>query len=314
MSTSADKTGNLRRWLSTRNLPYFVVVLVLIHWALTGVGMVREDEQAVVLRFGRVQRVAPAGILFTLPWPIDRATYVKTTEVRTMPVGYKLVDAVRGIPPTPREVEWVSGDTNIINLTLTLKYSLSDPVKYLYRVGPGEADFLVRRAAEACLSRLIATMTVDDLLTSGQVLVQEQTRASTQEALDALDAGIRLVTVNIGRVEPPSNVIEAFNDVATAKLEKARMLNQADGYRKDILPRARAMADRMVQGAESYRAATVERSRGEASQYLELLEEARKAREITETRLYLETMSRVLLRARTIVVDDREGTRIRLLE
>lgn len=302
------------RWCTWRRFGYLLLVLVVADWGLTGVRVIREDEQAVVLRFGAVRTVVPAGILFHLPWPFERSITVKTTEVRTMPVGYKLVDAVRGIAPEPREVEWVTGDTNIINLTLTIKYSVNDPVKYLFRVGPVDADFLVRRCAEFTLTELIAQMPVDELLTSGKARLQEQTRLESQAALEFLDTGLRVVTVNIGSVEPPSSVIDAFNDVSTAKLEKARMLNQADGYRRDLIPRARAMADRTIQIAESYRAETVERARGEAAQFSKLLIEARKARSITETRLYLEAMERILPRTRKIVVDPKEGNQLRLLE
>jgi membrane protease subunit HflK len=311
---NATLATRLRRFASGRNVLLAVAALLLIEWALTGIRVIREDEQGVVLRFGRVAQVAPAGLLFTLPWPIDRTIAVRTAEVRTMPVGYKLVDAVRGIPPAPQEAEWITGDTNIINLTLTIKYVISDPVAYLFRVGPVEADFLVRRASEAVLSKLIATMPVDELLTAGKIRVQEETRRSTQAMLDALGAGLQLVTVNIGEVVPPANVIEAFNDVSTAKTEKAKLINQADGYRKDLLPRARAMANRIVQEAESYRAETVNRARGATAQFLQLLTETRRAPEITETRLYLEALERILPQARKIIIDERDGNQLRLLE
>ncbi|MCK4305367.1 MAG: FtsH protease activity modulator HflK [Candidatus Eisenbacteria sp.] len=303
------------RWAATtKNLILLLVAAIVVDWAITGIRVVREDEQAVVLRFGAVTRVAPAGILFTLPWPLERSITVKTSEVRTMPVGYKLVDSVRGIPPNPKEVEWVTGDTNIINLKLTLKYSVYDPVKYLFSVGPIDTDFLLRRCAEENVTKLIATMPVDEVLTSGKFRIQEETRQRTQAMLDYLDTGIRLITVNLGGVEPPSNVIEAFNDVSTAKTEKAKMLNQADGYQKDLIPRARAMANRMIQEAESYHAATVEGARGKAAQFTKLLEQARLARGITQTRLYLEAMERILPRTRKIIVEDKEGEKIRLLE
>lgn len=321
VSQTAGRTGRVKRWgdaltkhLSARNLLYGLIILLIAEWAATGVRVIHEDEQGVVLRFGGVSRVAPAGILFTLPWPVEKTIAVKTTEVRTMPVGYKMVDAVRGIAPQTKEVEWVTGDTNIIDLTLTLKYSVQDPVEYLFRVGRVDADFLVRRCAESVLTELIAQMPVDDLLTSGKVRVQEETRLKTQQMLDDLSAGLRVVTVNIGSVEPPATVIDAFNDVSTAKLEKARMLNQADGYQKDLIPRARAMADRTTQIAESYRAETVEAAHGDAAQFAKLLAEASKARSITETRLYLEAMERILPDTRKIVIDDREGNQLRLLE
>jgi membrane protease subunit HflK len=309
-----ERWNHLRAWLTRRRVAGLIALLLAVHWALTGVSAVREDEQAVVLRFGAVTRVAPAGILFTLPWPIESSLRLRTAEVRTMPIGYKLTDAVRGIAPQPQETEWVTGDKNIIDLTLTVKYVIADPVEYLYSVGPVEADFLVRRCGEAGLTELIAQMPVDELLTAGKARVQEETRRRTQDALDSLATGIRIVTVNIGEVVPPANVIAAFNDVSTAKIEKARMINEADGYAKDVLPRARATANRDVQEAESYRETVVNAARGDASRFLDLLAEARRAREITEMRLYLEAMERILPRAQKIVVEKGSGNQLRLLE
>ena len=310
----------LQTWLAPlvphlrRNLGILILALLALEWAVTGIRVIREDEHGVVLRWGAVDRVAPAGILFTLPWPVERTIPVKTSEVRTMPVGYKLVDSIRGIPPDANEIEWITGDTNIINLTLTLKYSVGDPVDYLFRVGPIDSDFLVRQCAEASLSALIATLPVDELLTSGKIRVQEETRKRTQGMLAELEAGIRIVSVNLGSVEPPASVIDAFNEVSTAKSERARLINQADGYRRDLIPRARAMAGRLVQRAHSYEAETVQRARGQTSQYLQLLSEARKARQITETRLYLEALERILPRARKIVVEEKPGNTIRIIE
>ncbi len=306
--------ARLKRAATPRNALLLLVAAVLILWAATGIRAIREDEQGVVLQFGAISRVAPPGILFTLPWPLERTIVLRTTEVRTMPVGYKLVDAVRGLRPMTSEVEWVTGDTNIIDFTLTIKYRVGDPIRYLTRVGPVAADFLVRRCAEACLTTLIATMPVDELLTSTRVYVQEETRRETQDALDDLGAGIRVVTVNIGEVVPPANVIAAFNDVATAKMEKAKMINEADGYYRDVVPRARAQANRMIQEAEGYRAETVSRAQGETAQFRDLLVEANRARRVTETRLYLEALERILPRARKLIVDEKTGTQLRLIE
>jgi len=313
-SSRARRAAALRRLLSGPRLAGLFALLVALHWGLTGVRVVREDEQAVVLRFGAITRLAPAGILFTLPWPIERSLALRTAEVRTMPIGYRIADAARGPGPSTREIEWVTGDNNIIDLTLTLKYVISDPVAYLYAVGPVEADFLVRRCAEAGLTEMIACLPVDELLTAGKGRVQEETRRRTQADLDSLGAGIRIVTVNIGGVVPPANVIAAFNDVSTAKIEKARMINEADGYAKDSLPRARAMGHRAVQEAESYREATVNRARGEVSGFNDLLAEARRARAVTEMRIYLEAMERILPRARKVIVDESAGGQLRLLE
>lgn len=303
------RTGEYLVALCTvRNFLLLLAVLILIDWGVTGIKVVREDEQGVVTRFGAVIRVAPPGILFTLPWPIENVIAITTTEVRTMPVGYKLVDAIRGIPPSPAEIEWVSGDQNIIDLTLTIKYAVSNPVEYLYNIGQRDADFLVRRCAEAELTHLIATMTVDEILTSGKIRIQEETIRNSQAKLDELGAGLRIVSVNIGSVEPPSTVIETFNDVATAKLDKAKLINQADGYHKDLIPRARAQADRLLQEALSYRTATLAKAQGDSTRFCDLLAEAQKAREITETRLYLESMEKILGNTRKVIVNDKGST------
>ena len=298
----------LRGWYL---LPLLVVALAA-HLAFTGVWVVQQNEQGVVLRFGRVRSILPAGMHFILPYPLETMRLVRTTEVRTMSVGFSYheegeVDAAE----VEEELQWLTGDTNIVEMQTAIQYIIKSPVDYLFRV----ADFsdgqprevALRKAAESVLTSLVARMKVDDVLSSGKARIQEESRVSIQELVDAMRLGLQVVSVNIVEDNPPPAVIAAFNDVSSAKADRQRLMNVADGYSKDLLPRARAQAHRIRQEAEIYRSEIVNEARGAAQRFLSLAEQVRSSPQVSKERMWLEMVEKTLSRARMIVYPRKPG-------
>ncbi len=281
-----------------------LVLLAALLYSSTWV--VRQDEQGVVLTYGRVSRVAQAGINFTLPWPLETMKRVNITQVRPMPVGFKMQDKVRNIPPSDDEVQWLSGDTNIVELQATVYYTVQDPVQYLFGMsdtGDGASrDYVVRRVSEAVLSGLIATMAIDDILTAGKASLSIESIGRVQEELDALATGLRVNAINVVEVSPPQDVIGAFNDVSTAKQDKARQTEEAQGYALRVKPRARATVNSLEQGARAYHSELLNRAQGAAASFGKLQEEVKKDPVLARQRLWFDAVERILARGRTIVV------------
>ncbi len=275
--------------------------------AWSAVWRVNQNQQGVVLRFEQVARVAAPGIHFTLPWPVERMVRVATTEVRSMPVGFRLIDQARGIPPTPEQVQWLSGDTNIVELQALVLYTVRDPVAYLFRVSDGiggdSREFLIRRVTEAVLTERVATMAIDEILAGGKTRLQREAARAAQRELDALGLGVQVSALNIVATNPPAEVISAFNDVSSAKADRARRITEARGYAMEALPRARAQADRLVQGGRIYHAETVQPARGAAASFTKLLHEVRKHPELSRRRLWFEAVGRMLGPTRKIVFE-----------
>ena len=266
-----------------------------------------------MLRFGRIRSILPAGMHFILPYPLETMRLVRTTEVRTMSVGFSdEVIEEADAATLEEEVQWLTGDTNIVEMQTAIQYIIKSPVDYLFRVADfsdGQPrDVALRKAAESVLTFLVARMKVDDVLSSGKARIQEESRVLTQELVDAMGLGVQVVSVNIVEDNPPPNVIAAFNDVSSAKADRQRLMNVADGYAKDLLPRARAQAHRIRQEAEIYRSEVVNAARGKAQRFVKLAEQVRTSPQVSKGRLWLETVEKTLSRARMIVYPRKPGS------
>ena len=299
----------LRGWYL---LPVLLVALIA-HLAVTGVWVVKQNEQGVLLRFGRVRSILPAGMHFILPYPLETMRLVRTTEVRTMAVGFSYLEAEQADKVAmEEEVQWLTGDTNIVEMQTAIQYIIKSPVDYLFRVADfsdGQPrDMALRKAAESVLTFLVARMKVDDVLSSGKARIQEESRVLIQELVDAMGLGLQVVSVNIVEDNPPPNVIAAFNDVSSAKADRQRLMNVADGYAKDLLPRARAQAHRIRQEAEIYRSEVVNAAHGAAQRFVKLAEQVRTSPQVSKGRLWLETVEKTLSRARIIVYPRKPGS------
>lgn len=310
--SSAGNGGNrfglrLRAWYF---LPLLLVAFI-VHMAVTGVWVVQQNEQGVLLRFGRVHSILPAGMHFILPYPLETMRLVRTTEVRTMSVGFSYEDAEPDPLALEEEVQWLTGDTNIVEMQTAIQYIIKSPVDYLFRVADFSdgrpRDVALRKAAESVLTFLVARMKVDDVLSSGKARIQEESRVLIQELVDGMGLGVQVVSVNIVEDNPPPNVIAAFNDVSSAKADRQRLMNVADGYAKDLLPRARAQAHRIRQEAEIYRSEVVNAARGGAQRFLKLAEQVRTSPQVSKERMWLEMVEKTLSRARMIVYPRKPG-------
>ncbi len=288
-----------------------IVVLAALGtwWGTTGVWVVQQDEQGVVTRFGKVERIVQPGMQFTLPAPFERLERVGTTELRIMPVGFRLRDDVLGIPPLDTELQWLTGNTNIVEMRLMVQYVVSDPVRYLYRVAElaegGSPDFALRKAAEAVLTRLVGQMTIDEVLSTGKAALQGQARVETQALIDQLELGVMIAAVNILEANPPGEVLGSFKDVINALADRERQITQADGYRRKTLPREKARADQIRQEAEIYANRRTESAKGTATRFAALAQEVQAAPSVSRVRLWLETLESILAGGERIVYDAR---------
>jgi len=276
---------------------------LLLLWALTGVFLVRSDERAVVRRFGRVTAGnVPPGLHLTFPWLIARVDRLKVQEQKRLSVGFDLNDELTGRASTPSQREFLTGDQNLINVTVVLQYQIADPVRYLFAAEASTA--LLRQAAETALAEAVADSGVDSLLTTGKFAVQTRLRGSIQRLIDTYGLGLRLSSVNLAGVTPPAPVSDAFTDVANARADRDRLKQEAEAYANDLLPRARGEAEKIGAEARGYRVAVVQRARGDAERFRQAYAGYRTAPDVTRRRLYLETMEAILPNLNTIVVDE----------
>ena len=296
--------------LSLGGLPIAGIALVL--WLLSGIYVVGPDEVGVVQTFGKYSRAAQSGLNYHFPYPIEKVSTPKVTEVKRIEIGFRTVGKNQ-YQTIERESLMLTGDENIVDSEMIVQYRIKDPVAYTFNfIKP---ELTVREASEASLRTVVGRHNIDEALTSGKFMIQEETKETIQNILDKYNTGILIVAVQLQDVSPPQQVIAAFKDVASAKEDKNRMVNQAEGYRNDVIPKARGEAQAQIREAEGYKKARIARAEGDVAKFSAVLKEYRKAKGVTETRMYLETVEEILQNTEKIIVPDgkNNGNLINLL-
>ena len=312
MATRRVMVGNQEVEIPEFNFKLMPVVLAaLAIWLLTGTFMVGPDEVGVIRTFGKHTRVAQSGLNWHFPVPIETVNTPKVTEVKRVEIGFRTLRNGQ-YRTVEKESLMLTGDENIVDAEMIVQYKIKDPVAYLFNIV--EPELTVREAAEASLRTVVGRNKIDETLTTGKFIIQEETKSQLQSILDLYESGIHVVAVQLQDVSPPKEVIGAFKDVASAKEDKNRMVNQAEGYRNDVIPKARGEAEAMIRAAEGFRESRIKRAEGDAVKFTTILQEYRKAKSITEIRLYLETMEKVLPGIEKIIVPDKDsGNMLNLL-
>jgi membrane protease subunit HflK len=278
-----------------------ILLILLVLWILSGVFLVQPDQQAVVTRFGAVQekRVLP-GIHYAMPWPIDSVTKLKVQQLQRLVIGGDIPDSVLG-RSNPLAAQFITGDQNIINMRVVVQYSVSVPADYLF--GTQDVAKAIGGAVEAELARRLAHRGVDSVLTTEKISIQDDTRAAAQKRLNDYQAGVLLSTVNIENISPPAEAADAFRDVTNARADTTRIVNEAEGYANDLIPRARGEAEQLRNSADAYKLSKVNNATGDASRFTQIEAEYAKASEVTGHRLYIETMEQIMPKIKKMIID-----------
>lgn len=311
-------------WQKFKNFRFpawkLVVPILLVAWALTGIYIVDPDEVGVVTRFGAFNRMAESGPHYHWPFPIESAATPKVTQIRRVEVGLRSIGRlVQDNTPSdfrtvPEESLMLTGDENIVDVQFIVQYMIKNPVDYLFRVA--DQHQTVKNAAEAAMREVVGYNKIDSILTTDKSVIQNETRDLMQDILDRYEAGVRIVAVNLQDVHPPKEVVDAFKDVASAREDRSRIINEAEAYRNDITPKARGEAAVMVNQADAYKESEIRKASGEAARFLSVLEEYNKAKDVTRERLYLETMEKVLSNpnlSKIILSDEAMGSTVPFL-
>lgn len=292
----------------------FVGLGLVVLWLLSGIYIVNPDEQGVVLRFGAYNRTVEAGPHYAWPAPIESVYKPQVTQVLRSEVGFRSVGQTAGfrqgqLKTIGEEASMLTGDENIVNVQFSVQYKISDPVQYLFNVSGPTA--LVRTAAEAAMREVIGNSQIDSAITDGKLKIQSEATQLLQKILDRYGAGILVIAVQLQDVHPPQEVIDAFKDVASAREDKSRIINEAEAYRNELLPQARGRAAAMLNEADAYSAGRVQNAQGEAERFDALRQEYEKAPKITEQRLYYEAMEEILAGAsEKVLMSGKAGDRV----
>jgi len=286
----------------------FGLILLIAVWAFSGLYRVLPDEQGVVLRFGKFISTTQPGLNYHIPYPVETVLTPKVTKVNRIDIGFRAAsDSGRtsGIGDVSEESLMLTGDENIVNIDFSVFWVIKDAGQFLFKIqSPVET---VKAAAETAMREVIAKSKLQSILTEGRSKIEIETQEIAQSLLDEYESGIQITQVQTQKADPPDEVIDAFRDVQAARADMERSKNEAEAYANDVIPRARGEAAKILQEAEAYKKQVVAAAEGEASRFVAIYNEYAKAKQVTQERMYLETMEKVLADIDKVIIDRKAG-------
>ncbi len=288
----------------------FGLIILIVIWALSGLYRVLPDEQGVVLRFGKFVKTTQPGLNYHLPFPIENVLTPKVTKVNRMDIGFRSERdsgfSSGGVADVPEESLMLTGDENIVNIDFSVFWVIKDAGNFLFKIQDPEGT--VKAAAETAMREVIARSDIQPILTEGRSVIEQETQAIIQKILDEYTSGIQVTQVQTQKADPPDQVIDAFRDVQAARADMERSKNEAEAYANDVIPRARGEAQKILQAAEAYKKEVVAKAEGEASRFLAIYNEYKNAKAVTQERMYLETMEKVLADIDKVIIEKNAGS------
>ena len=290
-----------------------ILVLIVLGfvWLASGLYRVLPDEQGVVLRFGKFVKTTQPGLNYHIPFPVESVLTPKVTKVNRIDIGFRSerdsgFSSSGGVADVPQESLMLTGDENIVNIDFSVFWVIKDAGNFLFKIQDPEGT--VKAAAETAMREVIARSDIQPILTEGRALIETDTQEIIQKILDEYNSGIQITQVQTQKADPPDQVIDAFRDVQAARADMERSKNEAEAYANDVIPRARGEAAKILQAAEAYKKEVVAKAEGEASRFLAIYNEYKNAKEVTQERMYLETMEKVLADIDKVIIEKNAGS------
>src|SRR5215467_2831258 len=284
-----------------------VLAAIIAFYAFTFT--VGADELGVVMQFGKPTRQEPPGLHFRLPYPLEEVRLPKVTRQNIIEVGMRSGATGRGystgLRDVPEESLMLTGDENIVDVDFVVFWRIKDAQQYLFNIQ--NPEITVKEVAESAMREIVGQSNIQPLLTGERQKTEQAVQKLMQEVLDSYGAGVSIDQVQLLKVDPPTQVIDAFRDVQAARADKERLQNEAGIYANKIVPEARGEAERILQAARAYKEQTVAEATGQTARFLQIYEEYKKAPEVTRKRMYLETMERVLGGTDKTILDSKDG-------
>ncbi|MDB5579839.1 MAG: HflK protein [Bradyrhizobium sp.] len=284
-----------------------ILLIAVIIWLFSGVFRVQSEELGVVLRFGKHVRTVQPGLNYHWPYPIETVQLPKALRVSTINIGMSLIDdpARRGrtMRDVPEESLMLTGDENIVDVDFTVLWRIKpDGVgNYLFNIQNPEGT--VKAVAESAMREVVGRANIQPILTGARTTTEASVQDLMQKTLDFYGSGIQVAQVQMQKVDPPAQVIDAFRDVQAARADLERLQNVAQAYANQVVPDARGRAAQILQVAEGYQQQAIAEAKGQSARFLKVYDEYKKAPDVTRQRIYLETMERILGSAEKLIYD-----------
>jgi membrane protease subunit HflK len=285
-----------------------VIAAIAVVWLASGFYRVQPGEQGIELLFGRFAKITAPGLNYWFPGPVGDVIKTNVERTNQITIGFRTAsefDRGGGTRDVPKESLMLTADQNIIDVDFVVQWRIKDAAGYRFNIRDPEAT--VKIAAESAIREVMGQTMLEDALTIKRQEVDQKTKDLLQSILDSYRSGVVIAEVKQLKVDPPAEVIDAFNDVQRARQDKERSVNEALAYRNDIVPRAKGEAERVIQQAIAYKEKLTREAEGEAKRFLSVFDAYKQGEQVTTRRLYLERLQQVLGSTEKVIIDP-QGT------
>ncbi len=278
---------------------------VLVIWGLSGFYIVDEGNHGVETRFGQYINTTQSGLNWHLPSPIERVDIVNVKQQRFIEVGYRSGGTEQITGSVPKEALMLTKDENYVDVRLAVQYQVKDAKQFIFNVV--NPAITLKQVTESALRGVVGSSAMDFVLTEGRSEIVTLIKKEIQDVMDSYQSGVQVTSVNLQDAQPPEQVQSSFEDAIKAREDQQRLINEAEAYSNDVVPKARGAAARKIQEAEGYKEQVIAQAEGETNRFTKLLAEYSKAPDVTRKRLYIESMEAVLSGTNTVMVDVKGG-------
>ncbi len=288
---------------------WMIIILgFIIYLAFQSAYQIQPGEQGVVLRFGRYHHISSPGLNFKFPL-IEKIIKVDVESIRKEEFGSRRSIGNRrglGVSSNLMDLEslMITSDKNVVQLNWVVQFKIRDAENFLFNIENPRAA--VRDISETVIRRLVGNRDFDYVLNNRNELALSS-RLEMQDLLNKYDSGIQIVVVQLQDVNPPDAVRPSFDEVNEAEQDKIRLGNEAQKEANQVLPRAEGEAKKTIEEAEGYAIERTNRAKGDVARFNSIFKEYKKAKDVTRTRMYIETLSSVLPQLKEIVVVDQSN-------
>jgi len=279
----------------------FLAAGAIALWGASGFYIVDEGTHGVETRFGKYIATTQSGLNWHFPAPIESVTVVDVKQQRYIEVGYRSGGTEQTLGSVPKEALMLTKDENIVDVRLAVQYQVKDAKNFIFNVVNPAAT--LKQVTESAQRGVVGSSKMDFVLTEGRSEIVTQIKKEIQDVMDNYRSGIQVTSVNLQDAQPPEQVQNSFEDAIKAREDEQRLINEAEAYSNDVVPKARGAAARKIQEAEGYKEQVIAQAEGESTRFSKLLTEYTKAPDVTRKRLYIESMESVLSETNTVMVD-----------
>ncbi|WP_424766502.1 FtsH protease activity modulator HflK [Paenibacillus sp. sgz302251] len=283
-----------------------IVAAVIVVWlGSSSFYTVQEQERAAIMTFGKYTSESSAGLHFKWPYPIQQVYTVPAELTQRIHIGYR--QEGNQVTPVEDEAMMITGDENIVSADAVVQWKISNIRDFLFNIDDPE-QFL-RNAASSSIRSVIGSEKLDYAITDGKTVIQDKVREKLVQLQAKYNTGIQIIDIKFQDIEPPSGqVAEAFREVTNAREEKNTKINNAAKYENDRIPKARGEAQALIENAEGQKKSRILNAQGDVAQFNAIFAEYKNNPNVTQSRLVLETLEKILPNAQIFITNSNSDT------